>query len=44
MKMFHRNGGIASCPGHFTPGEIFLWHPLDRRLGGSHSWSGCSGN
>jgi hypothetical protein len=30
----------ASCPGHFIQGKR-PWYPLDRRLGGPQSWSGC---
>jgi hypothetical protein len=39
------NGGewSASHPGRFTPGKE-PWHPLDRRLGGFQSRSGCCTN
>jgi len=38
------NGGgwSASCPNCFTPRERVPWYPLDKRLGGPQSQSGCS--
>jgi hypothetical protein len=36
-------GWSASHPGCFIPKGNRLWYTLDRRLGGSKSWSGSSG-
>jgi hypothetical protein len=33
----------ASRPGRFTPREMSPWYPLDRRLDGPQSRSGCGG-
>jgi len=33
----------TSCFSYFTPRVISPQHPLDRRLGGPQSQSGCSG-
>jgi hypothetical protein len=33
----------ASCPCCFTPGDRASFSPLDRRLSGCQSWSGCYG-
>jgi len=33
---------VTSCPGCFTRRE-WSYYPLDTRVGGPQSWSGCSG-
>jgi len=33
----------ASHPSSFTPREKIPWYPIDRRLGGPQSHSGCGG-
>jgi hypothetical protein len=53
MKAYWMSGGIAPCildlgSFSFTPLPLYPqgkspWYLLDRRLGGTQSWSGCSG-